>query len=226
MYLANYFKAFTVHLSLFCTPKTEACCSLHFMTRRQTKAWEQLWFAGPVIGWLWEHDTVVHTVIVDSHTSLPPPPPPPPLPPPLSRYGKALRLQPLWASSQPAATTPIHNRRIEGSPKLKALLSLRLVAMERRSDRLISLWHPGWPWLWPPVRAPLQTHYSELLSRTFWDQSLSAEPQTRSLAETSRLLLDVSLCHRFFCNSSVFPLFFPPPNSDWDPKCPCEWIWI
>lgn len=42
----------------------------------------------------------------------------------LSCYGKGLRVQPLWASSQPAATTPIHDRRMEGSPKLKALLSL------------------------------------------------------------------------------------------------------
>lgn len=47
---------------------------------------------------------------------------------PRSRYGKALRLQPQWANSQPVATAPIHNHRIEGSPKWKALLSLRLGA--------------------------------------------------------------------------------------------------
>lgn len=90
MYLANYFKDFTVHLSLFCTPQTEAGCSLQFMTERETKAWEQLWFAGPVIGWLWEHDTVVHTVIVDSHTSLP-------------SFSSSSSLFSLWKSSQAAA---------------------------------------------------------------------------------------------------------------------------
>lgn len=57
----------------------------------------------------------------------------------VSRNGKAFSLQPLWAGSQPAAMAPIHNCRIEGSPKLKALLSLRLVATERWSGRLISL---------------------------------------------------------------------------------------
>lgn len=100
--------------------------------------------AGPVISRLWEHNAIVHTVVVNSHTSLLL----------LSCYGKALRLQPLWARSQPAATTPIHNRRMEGSPKLKALLSLRLVATQRWSDRLISLWHLGRPWLWPLVCTP------------------------------------------------------------------------
>lgn len=100
----------------------------------------------PVISRLWEHNTVVQAVTVDSHTSLP--------------SFSALVMEELSGCSrcEQAAIllprSPLHNRRIEGSPKLKALLSLRLVAMERLSDRLNSLCCLGWPWLKPIVRAP------------------------------------------------------------------------
>lgn len=103
---------------------------------------------GPVISWLWGHNTVVHTIVVDSHTSLP-------------SSSSSLVMEKLSGcsrSGQAASLLPqllyIHNRRIEGSPKLKALLSLRLVTTERWSDGLISLWRLGWPWLWPLVCAP------------------------------------------------------------------------
>lgn len=155
LYLSNYSHAvaFTFHLSLFCTSiLRQKLPPVHNKEINQSvRAWHQNWrgkkasvrtveIGGPVISWLGEHCSSHRCCRLPHFPSLrrlll------------LSRYGKALRLQSLWASGQVAATAPIQNRRIEGSPKLKALLSLRLVATERRSDRLISLWCLGWPWV-------------------------------------------------------------------------------
>jgi len=130
---------------------------------------------------------------------------------PRSRYGKALRLQPQWANSQPVATAPIHNRRIEGSPKLKALLSLRLGATASRSDRLISSWRLGWSWLWPLVCGPCRHSIQSCSPGPFWDQVQSGGPQSQSLyrvPEKSILLPDSSLCQWWVGISVNDPPFF------------------
>lgn len=148
MYLSNYFKAaaFTLHLSftLYLHPQTEAGRKLPPVHNKEVnqsvRAWHQNWREKSIsCDWRSSYQLTVRAQHCSSHRRCQLPHFPSLLLLLLSRYGKALRLQPLWASSQPAATAPIHNRRIQGSPKLKALLSLRLVATERWSDRLISL---------------------------------------------------------------------------------------
>lgn len=137
--------------------------------------------------------TVVHTVAVASHTSLPfPPPPPPPLL--------------LWKSSQAAVAvgkrpTCCHSSYTEpqnrGKSKIKSIVipvagghgemkwQAYFIVTSQVTLGLASSLHP------------LQTHNSDLKSRTFGDQVLSAGLQLQCLyqvPEKSRLLLDFSLC--------------------------------
>lgn len=149
---------------------------------------------GPVISWLWGHDTVVHTIVVDSHTSLP-------------SSSSSLVMEKLSGcsrSGQAASLLPqllyIHNRRIEGSPKLKALLSLRLVTTERWSDGLISLWRLGWPWLWPLVCAPSRRTIQSCSLRPSRTRACQLDLKHKACTDSQRLCL----C---FCNSKS-PLFF------------------
>lgn len=169
---------------------------------------------GPVISWLWGHNTVVHTIVVDSHTSLP-------------SSSSSLVMEKLSGcsrSGQAASLLPqllyIHNRRIEGSPKLKALLSLRLVTTERWSDGLISLWRLGWPWLWPLVCAPSRRTIQSCSLRPSGPVSWTSNTRP---APTPRDCAFVSVIPNLLC---FFVFFFFFHNSVWAPKCPCEWILI
>lgn len=130
---------------------------------------------------------------------------------PRSRYGKALRLQPQWANSQPVATAPIHNHRIEGSPKLKALLSLRLGATASRSDRLISSWRLGWPWLWPLVCGPCRHSIQSCSPGPFGTRSSQEDRNHKACTESQRKAYCYQIPH---CANgewefqSMTPLFF------------------
>lgn len=176
---------------------------------------EELWLE-VLLSVVWERPTVWFTPSSSTPTL-------PSLPlllliPPSSCCGKAARLQPLWASSQPAITAPIHNRRIVGSPKLKALLSLRLVATVQRSDRFISLCRLGWPWLWPlvctPSRHTIQT----------WSCQQGCKHKAESQRQAGCYWISHSTCGEWeFPNLTLltfFPIVFEPK------KCPCEWISI
>lgn len=96
------------------------------------------------------------------------------------------KLQPTWASGQPPATALTHNRRIEGSPKLKALLSLRLVVTERWSDRLISLCRPGWPWLWALVCAPSRHAIQSCILGPSGTRACQRDRKHKACTETQR----------------------------------------
>lgn len=67
-YWSNHLKsaAYTV---LYLLPQTEAGRELRKTLRKASLG--TVGIGGPLISWLWEHNTVVHTIVVDSHTSLP-----------------------------------------------------------------------------------------------------------------------------------------------------------
>lgn len=160
---------------------------------------------GLVISWLWGHNTVVHTVVVDSHTSFP--------------ALLSVSMEKLLCCSrcgQAASPLPrlLYVPQNRGKSRIKALLSPRLwpywggVAGCFHRDISCNL---GFGLHHAPP--PLQKHHSEVQFRTLEDLHLC---QADSRRVSHRATISLILHHiqlSFFFHHSVSA-----------PNCPCEWI--